>query len=90
MPDLKTFQSLLHIIDIDIDETELSHLVDSFFLYKEVGSLTAMAVDSKVVLKDKVKNIHSEGGTWNFANFAKIVAILVDQEVLLSKEYLKC
>lgn len=71
--DFANFRLMLTMIDIDMEETELKDLIQSFFLYKELGSLS---------LRHESENLQAnlQQIELTFENFAKIVAIIVDQE----------
>lgn len=83
--DIKALKNMLSTINITISEGELTNLVNSFNLYSELGSVTALGIaavsgnaediDAATAAKDD-----SRSTNLSFANFARIVAVIVDQE----------
>lgn len=91
--DIRALKNMLNSIHINITETELQNLVASFSLYTEMGSVTALGFASVTGEADAVNALAAEAQrtgsdsvkadfltTLSFHQFARIVAVVVDQE----------
>lgn len=76
-------------IDISISESELSRLVSSFCMYSDFGSVTALSLTAShsdpQEIDSAMGDVAPEGGRsilnqLIFSQFARIVAVVVDQE----------
>ena len=76
-----TFHSMLQDLDLKVEEVELADLVESFFLYAGQGASEDAGVGQKSAGPDAGQGAWvAPERIWNFETFAKIVALMVDQE----------
>jgi hypothetical protein len=79
--DLPNFQDYLEILEsmgITISRGELQKLVTGMYMYQKTSNASAVEKSAPPAVDDKEMNQSEE--LWNFQNFAKIVAIVIDQE----------
>ena len=76
--DVSTFHAMLADLDLSIEESELADVIESFFIYQSMpGGETAAGAagvdggEGEMMYPERI---------WDFETFAKIVALIVDQE----------
>ena len=80
--DLDDFKAILKQLQVEITESDLSSLLESYFTYQNMPdtSLHKKVNGQASVNLQKILTSMDDATLWNFTTFAKILAIIVDQE----------